>query len=227
MNKYVSRFCDIVLKPLFNHFLVKEMHGRENIPATNYILICNHASHMDLPIVGSLCTPRLFKFIGQTDRYKGWRNFLRAIVYWISGTIPLDRNSKQSGEWVLGVAKQALQNGDIIIMFPEGTRSRSGKMGTNKIGAAVLLTETGVPFLPVALSGTFELSPPGENFKVKKVAKVQIGKPMYFVDEIKNLRNVNHGTPEYRQALQDIIDKAMMEVRKMKAEMDGVKPEEI
>lgn len=227
MNRFLSWFCNYTVRPIIFGRLIKESGGWENIPPTNYILVSNHLSHLDELICGSVCTPRPFHFIGQVDKYSGFKAKLRDFIYYLTGTIPLDRNSKESGVQVLATSEKYLNRGDIILMYPEGTRSRSGKMGPAKKGCAVLAVNTGLPILPMCLSGTYELAPPGEKPVWKKTVKLMVGKPLYFHEEMKKIKTLEYGSQEYGEALQDIADKAMYEVRLLKAKMDNISPQEV
>lgn len=222
MNTILSWLSYFLIRPLVFWSLIKKHSGWENIPPTNYILVSNHLSHLDEPIVGSICTPRAFHFIGQTDKYTGFKAKLRDFLYWFSGTIPLDRRSKESGVAALKTAEKYLRQGDIIIMYPEGTRSRTGEMATKgKLGVAVLTVNTGTPVLPVAITGTYELNPPDTNkTEIKKVVGLKIGQPMFFHEEIKRIKTLTHGSLEYGEVLQEIADKVLKEIAKLKSELD-------
>lgn len=221
MNKILSWFLHLTLRPIIYGLFVKETRGRENIPATNYILASNHLSHLDEVIVGSICTPRRFHFIGQVDNYSGAAAVIRDFIYWFSETIPLNRKSKESGIQALQTAEKYLKNGDIVLMYPEGTRARDGVMAKGKKGIAVLATNTGVPVLPVAITGTYELNPPeSDKFKIKKIVKLKIGKPMYFHEETKKIQSLDKASEEYKNALQDVTDKIMSKIGQMKDELD-------
>jgi len=93
MNRFLSWFCKIFLKPIVDFIFVKEVKGLENLPKKNFILAANHQSHLDQIFTAYVAVPRRFHMIGQIDRYneKLITKFLRDFIYFIGGVIPLDR----------------------------------------------------------------------------------------------------------------------------------------
>ncbi len=219
MNKPFSWFCKICLVPIFKKLLIKEIKGKENIPEGNFILASNHESHLDQIANGIVCVPKKFSYIGQIDTYSGLERVLRDFVYFIAGVIRLDRTSQKSKEKVLKKSVKFLKEGGSLIIYPEGTRTRTGKMGKGKWGVTRLLFKTGVPILPVALDGTFELWPPGGKLKIKKTVKINIGKPLYFARELEAIKGLDTNSKEYKKHLQYVTEETMKEIKKLKQEI--------
>ncbi len=220
MNRALSWFCKIFLQPIVRKILIKEVKGWENIPKGNFILAANHQSHLDEIATAYLCVPRRFHFIGQTDNFKGLGKILIYIFYFITGVIPIDRESEESRKKVIKEAIKVLKKGDILIIYPEGTRTRTGKMGEGKFGVARIFLKTGVPILPVAIEGTFEIMPPGKKPKIKKIVKINIGKPLYFKEELERIRKAGWNSKENKQILVKITDKLMRDIASLKSETD-------
>lgn len=220
MNRVLSWFCKIFLQPIVGKLLIKETRGWENIPKGNFILAANHQSHLDEIATAYLCVPRRFHFIGQTDSFKGLGRIFIHIFYFITGVIPIDRKSEESRKKVIKEAIRVLKKGDVLIIYPEGTRTRTGEMGEGKFGVARIFLETGVPILPVAVEGTFELMPPGKKPKIKKVVKINIGKPLYFKEELERIRKLGWNSEENKQILIKITDKLMRDIASLKSEID-------
>ncbi|HNY97496.1 MAG TPA: lysophospholipid acyltransferase family protein [Candidatus Pacearchaeota archaeon] len=221
MNSFMSWFSKLFISPVISALFIKEIRGRENIPAHNFILASNHQSHLDLVVNGSLCVPRKFRFIGQVDQYTGFEGFLRDVIYFLSGTIPMDRKNRESKDRALAVASDTLKKGESIIVFPEGTRSRTGQMGKGKKGVAWLMMSSRIPVLPVAISGAFELMPPGGKIQIKKNIRINIGKTLYFPDLVEKASKAEVFSEEYLGTLQEITDKIMAEIAKLKSEIEG------
>ena len=211
--------CQLSTVPLFNFLFVKEIKGRENLPKRNFILVSNHQSYLDLQIDGSLCVPKRFHFIGQVDSWKGIAGFFVKLYYKIAGVIPLDRKSEGSRKAVIQKAVEILKKGEILIMYPEGTRSKNGELQEGKLGTAKIFLETGVPILPVGIKGTFELMPPHGKPKIKKEVKVNIGKPLFFEEELKEVKNLDKSSKDYLEILQKITDKIMKEISNLTANL--------
>lgn len=217
MNKPLSWFSKIFLKPIVDWLFIKEVKGLENIPKTNFILAANHQSHLDQIVTAYVCVPRRFHMIGQVDRYnKGLSRILRDTIYFIAEVIPLDRKSEDSKKRVIEEAVKVLKKGDILIIYPEGTRSRTGEIQEGKEGVAKIFLRTGVPILPVGIKGTFELMPPGKVFpKIKKVIKINVGPALYFKEEFHFAQNLNCDSREYKEILKKITQKVMSEIRNL------------
>ena len=223
-----SWFCLIFIKPIISCFFIKEIRGWENIPSPgkdpdypqgNFILAANHQSHLDWISSGRLCVPRKFHFIGQTDLYTGINRILRDLLYAIAGVIRLDRKSDESKVKAMAQGVEVLKKGRILILYPEGTRTRTGEIGKGKWGTAKFFLATGVPILPVAFHGAFELLPPGGKLKIKKAMKINIGKPLYFKEEFEQAKGLDCSSEEYRKILVKIMDTIMGEIASLKAEI--------
>lgn len=215
MNKTSSWFCKIFLKPIVDKFLIKKVKGLENAPREgNFILVANHQSHLDHIATAYICIPRRFHMIGQVDRYNtGLVRVFRDLIYFITGVIPLNREIEESKKKAIEEAIKILKMGDILIIYPEGTRSRTGQIQEGKCGVAKIFLKTGIPILPVGIKSAFELLPPGRNFpKIKRSIEVNIGKPLYFKEEFKEVKNLNESSEEYREILQKITKKIMEEI---------------
>lgn len=140
--------------------------GVENIPRDGPLLIAsNHASHLDPPLVG-IGVPRHVTFVAKQElagsRFLRW--FLRNV-----DAILIDRSR---GRGALEQSLERLEGGAAIIMFPEGTRTHTGRLNRGRRGAAVLALRSGVPVVPACIIGTHECFPPGA--KVPKPGKVVV-----------------------------------------------------
>jgi len=198
--------------PLVKFLFVKEIKGLENIPKRNFILASNHQSYLDLYINGIICAPKRFHFIGQIDNWKGIAGFFIKMYYKTAGVIPLDRKSEESRKIVIQEAIKVLKKGEILIMYPEGKRSIDGKLQEGKLGLAKIFLKTGVPILPVGIKGTFELLPPRGKLKIKKIAMVNIGKPLYFEKEFKESKNLKEDSKGYSELLKKITGEIMSNI---------------
>lgn len=212
MNRYASWFCKIFLKPIVDLILIKEVKGSENIPKEKFILVSNHTSYLDIIIDSYICVPRKFHFIGQIDGWKGTAKWLIRFVYFLTGVIPLDRRSEESKENAIKEAIKVLKKGDILILYPEGRRSQNGEIQKGKLGTAKIFLKTGVPILPAGIKGAFELFPPHGKLKIKKIIKINIGKPLFFQEEFFSAQKLNENSKEYQEILKKITNKIMAEL---------------
>lgn len=220
MNRGVSWFCKICLIPLIKNFLIKEVRGLKNIPQRNFILVANHQSHLDEIATGYICVPKRYHFIGQTDRYSGFTKLFLYILYFIAGVIHLNRKSQASKRKASKDAIKYLKKGDSLIVYPEGTRTRTGDMGKGKWGVAKIFLATAVPIMPVGIKGTSELLPPGGKLRIKKNIKINIGQPLYFKKELAMIKNLDEKSIEYQQIVQKITEEMMANIVFLKSELD-------
>lgn len=223
MNRLVSWFCKIFIAPIVKFLFIKRIKGWENIPKTNFILASNHESHLDWIIDGYICVPRRFHFIGQTDQYGGLIKLFLYIMYFLAGVIRLNRKSKESKKKMYKEAIKSLKMGDCLIIYPEGTRSRTGRIGKGKHGVARMVLESGKPILPMAIKGTFELLPPksrSKTDKIKRIVEINIGKPLYFNDEYEKAKGLDNDSESYRLLLSEITDKMMDKIISLRLELD-------
>jgi 1-acyl-sn-glycerol-3-phosphate acyltransferase len=156
--------------------------GEENIPRSGgVILASNHLSFIDsvfLPLV----IERRVTFLAKSDYYtargiKGWaiKNFLKA-----AGMLPIDRSGGKASEASLRTGLKVLAEGDVLGIYPEGTRSPDGKLYRGRTGVARMVLEGGVPVVPVAMIDTEKVMPIGKRLpKVRRVGVV-IGEPLDF-----------------------------------------------
>jgi 1-acyl-sn-glycerol-3-phosphate acyltransferase len=205
MNKIISIIFKIFLAPIVFILLIKEIKGK--LPKTNFILAPNHQSYIDIIVCGYLCVPRKFTFIGQIDKGKGIIGFLRDSVYFITGVIPLNRKDENSKMQAYEKAVEALKKGYCLVIYPEGKRSQTGEVQEGKWGVAKLFLETKVPIVPLGITGAFEVMPPKEKLNIKRIIKLNIGKPIFYEEKFKS--------NDYESDCIDITNKVMEEIKKL------------
>ena len=138
----------------FKTFYNFRVEGLENIPKTGALIIAgNHLSNADPPAIGGFAgLVRDSRFMAKKELFEvpvlGW--FFRRCGY-----ISVDRKRVIGDFGALEGAIEALNRGESIVMFPEGTRSKNGKPQKPKSGIGLLVYKTGAPVLPVKIEGTF------------------------------------------------------------------------
>lgn len=128
--------------------------GLSNIdPEKSYVYMSNHQSNYDIPVLlGYL--PVQFRWLAKIELF---RIPLFGYAMKRAGYICIDRSNRESAFSSLKKAAEIIQNGVSVMIFPEGTRSRDGNIGSFKKGGFVLAVESGVPILPVIIRGTFSV----------------------------------------------------------------------
>jgi 1-acyl-sn-glycerol-3-phosphate acyltransferase len=118
-------------------------------PRRPYVVVANHESFVDILLISHL--PFEMKWMSKREFFKipfvGWAMRL-------AGDIPLDRGDRKSGAEALAESRDRLDKHVSVMIFPEGTRSKTGELQDFKDGAFRLAIEAGVPILPLALTGT-------------------------------------------------------------------------
>ncbi len=152
--------------------------GKENIPSEPCVFVGNHQSNFDIPAILAN-TNRLTGAIAKKDMEK-----IPIMSYWMRQihSVFMDRENPREALKAISEGVENLKNGYSMIIFPEGTRSRSNNMGEFKKGSMRLATKAGVPIVPITVYDTHKAME-GNNGKVKKAsAKLIIGKPIYVDD---------------------------------------------
>lgn len=190
-----------VCRPIFHRLFEIEVEGLEHLPADGPAIFCpNHVSVIDsfmLPAV----LPKALTYVGKAEYLDDWKT---AKLFPALGMIPIDRRGGDHAKAALDAAKAVLQEGGWFGIYPEGTRSRSGKLHKGHTGAARLAVETGAPIYPVGLIGTREIQPPDQakpNFFEK--ATIKIGRPV----------TVDGARVGDRAVYRRIIDEVMFEIQ--------------
>jgi 1-acyl-sn-glycerol-3-phosphate acyltransferase len=194
-----------ILKTVFRPWVV----GAENIPHTGpVILASNHLSFIDsifLPLV----IDRRISFLAKSDYFHGrgpggWfvKNFLLG-----TGMIPIDRSGGKASEASLNTGLRVLASGNVLGIYPEGTRSPDGNMYRGRTGVARMILEGHAPVVPVVMIDTEKVMPIG--VKIPKVRRIGIiiGEPLDFTRF--------EGLEGDRFILRSITDEIMYELNRL------------
>ncbi|MBP8953702.1 MAG: 1-acyl-sn-glycerol-3-phosphate acyltransferase [Armatimonadetes bacterium] len=147
--------------------------GRRNVPTTGPALICpNHLSYLDPPLMGPVVGRRCC-FMAKRSLFQIpiLGPFIRA-----SYAYPVDRD--EGGRQAIRIATRLLEAGELVVIFPEGTRSPSGEMLPGKPGPSLISSRTGAPIIPVGLWGTDIVMPRFSGGLHRCPIYVCIGKPI-------------------------------------------------
>lgn len=120
------------------------------------IFLANHFSNVDIWATAPVL-PDTYRFVAKRSLF--WVPVLGQAI-WVAGFVPIDRGNRSSAIASLGRAAARIRGGASVILFPEGTRSRDGRLGPFKRGPFHLAVEAGVPVVPVAISGSGKVAPP-------------------------------------------------------------------
>ena len=165
-----------VLTPILLVLYRVKVEGRRNVPRSGpVILASNHQSFID-SIFLPLCVPRRVTFVAKAEYFESWKTawFFRAV-----GMIPLKRDGGSASERALAAAREVLDAGGVLGIYPEGTRSPDGRLYKGHTGVARLAMQCGAAVVPVAQFGTAEIQPIGKvRPRVFKPVRVKMGEPI-------------------------------------------------
>ena len=148
--------------------------GRHQLPSSGGALICsNHQSHID-PVVIGMCCDRQLHYLARKSLFRV-APFAALIRFY--GAISIDRD----GVGLTGIKGilRYLKNDRLVLIFPEGTRSRDGRVAALKPGLCALARRAQVPLIPIALDGAFEVLPRGRWWPRRTTVRVCFGDPIW------------------------------------------------
>lgn len=184
-----------------------EIIGTENVPSSGpVILASNHLSFADSVAI-PLTAPRQVAFLAKSEYFtgKGVKGWVSKTWFTSIGSIPVERDSARAAQESLDLALDHLKDGGAFGIYPEGTRSRDGRLYRFRTGVAWLALEAKCPVVPVALRGTDQLQPVGSALPKVRKFTVEFGKPI-------NVAEKYAGVPagKARRAVTDEIQNAVL-----------------
>ncbi|MGW2015182.1 lysophospholipid acyltransferase family protein [Streptomyces sp. NPDC001927] len=172
----------VLLGPWLRLVFRPRIEGLEHIPADGAAIVAgNHLSFSDhflMPVV----LKRRITFLAKQEYFTGpgLKGRLTAAFFRSAGQIPVDRSGKEAGQAAIREGLGVLAKGELLGIYPEGTRSHDGRLYKGKVGVAVMAITAGVPVIPCAMVGTFEIQPPGKVVPRVKRVTVRFGEPLDF-----------------------------------------------
>ena len=148
-------------------------YGRHNIPISGGVLVVsNHQSHFDPPLVG-MGVPRRMNYLAR-DTLFGFAPF-RWLISSLDA-IPIDREGMGLGG--IKESLRRLKRGEMVLVFPEGTRTRDGEIAPFRPGFTALAARSGAAILPVAVDGAYAAWPRNQKFPGLGRIRVRYGPPL-------------------------------------------------
>jgi 1-acyl-sn-glycerol-3-phosphate acyltransferase len=185
------------------------IRGLENVPRTGgAILASNHLSFIDSVIL-PLVLSRRVSFLAKSDYFtgKGIKGWLVRGFFLATGQLPIDRSGGKASEASLNTGLGVLGRGDLLGIYPEGTRSPDAKMYRGRTGVARMVLEAGVPVIPVAMIDTHKVMAIGTKVpKIRRVGVI-IGEPLDF--------SRFEGLESDRFILRSVTDEIMYELQRL------------
>ncbi|MEU6757629.1 lysophospholipid acyltransferase family protein [Streptomyces sp. NPDC046685] len=172
----------VLLGPLLRLLFRPRIEGLENIPAHGAAIIAgNHLSFSDHFLMPAILKRRI-TFLAKAEYFTGpgIKGRLTAFFFRSAGQIPVDRSGKEAGRAALREGLAVLAKDELLGIYPEGTRSHDGRLYKGKVGVAAMALGAGVPVVPCAMVGTFEIQPPGQKIPNIRRVTIRFGRPLDF-----------------------------------------------
>jgi 1-acyl-sn-glycerol-3-phosphate acyltransferase len=205
------KFGKWTVGPFMAGMFKPRVEGLENVPvAGGAILAANHLSVADQVFIGAV-VPRQVHFWAKEEYFHlpGIKGRLITGLMHGLGTIPVHREGGRAALYALDAAVPVLRSGELVGIFPEGTRSADGRLYRGRTGVARLAMEAGVPVVPVGMGGTDKIQPKGytmPRLRARKSATVVVkfGPALDF-----------SGRGEDMASMRAITDEIMKEIQKL------------
>ncbi|MGZ4428363.1 MAG: lysophospholipid acyltransferase family protein [Nocardioidaceae bacterium] len=171
-----------VVPPLAKLIWRPAVEGLGNVPASGPVIIAsNHLSFVDSLVI-PIVAPRKVVFLAKADYFtgSGAKGALSRTWFTGMGMVPVDRDDTKAAMASLDIALEVLGRGEAFGIYPEGTRSRDGRLYRGRTGVAHLALTSGAPVVPVGLQGTEHLQPVGSTLPKLARVTVRFGKPLQF-----------------------------------------------
>jgi len=198
-----------VLGPLLRVLFRPWVRGMENIPTTGpVILASNHLSFSD-SIFLPLQSRRPVVFLAKSEYFTG-KGLKGALTRWFfksTGQLPIDRSGGKASEASLNTGLKVLSQGQVLGIYPEGTRSPDGRLYRGRTGIARMVLESKAPIIPVAMIDTEKVQPIGKRLPRIRRIGIVVGTPLDF--------SRFDGMEGDRIVLRAVTDEIMYELRKL------------
>lgn len=199
----------VVIGPVVKAVFRPWITGRRNVPASGAaILASNHLSFAD-SIFLPLMLDRPVTFLAKSDYFtgRGIKGWLTKLFFIGTGQLPIDRSGGKASEASLNTGLQVLGRGDLLGIYPEGTRSPDGRLYRGRTGIARMALEARVPVIPVVMVDTDTMMPIGRRMPRIMRVGVVIGEPLDF--------SRFEGMESDRYILRSITDEIMVAIQQL------------
>jgi 1-acyl-sn-glycerol-3-phosphate acyltransferase len=173
-DRRIERFARTVIE---SAEIDLDVRGLDRVPdGPAYVFMSNHQSHIDIPVVYATVPARTLRMVAKAELFRipMWGRAMRA-----AEMVEVDRGDRRRAIDSLERAARAVESGVSIWIAPEGSRSRTGELLPLKKGGFHLARKTGAPIVPIAISGTREILPPGGRSMARgRSVRVVYGAPL-------------------------------------------------
>jgi 1-acyl-sn-glycerol-3-phosphate acyltransferase len=192
----------VAIGPVLRSMFKPQVIGLDHVPADGAaILAPNHQSFLDDFLLPLVIRKRKVRMLAKADYFEKWYT---AWFFKATGCIPVRREGGSASAKALEAGIDALKKGELVGVFPEGTRSPDGRLYRGKTGVARMALEAQVPIIPVSIVGTFEAWPYDRRMPRSGQVTITFGAPLDF--------SRHYDTPADRFVLRSVTDEVMYEI---------------
>ena len=198
-----------VVPPLAKAIWRPTVEGLDNIPPEGPVIVAsNHLSFADSLVI-PIVTPRKVTFLAKAQYFTGTgvKGALSRAWFTGIGMVPVDRDDSRAALASLDIALDVLRDGGAFGIYPEGTRSRDGRLYRGRTGVAHLALTSGAPVVPAGIAGTQDLQPVGSRLPRLADVTVKFGEPLHFQQQY-------DGVPVGR-ARREVTDQVMNAIQRL------------
>lgn len=204
-----------VVPPLSRVLWRPVVEGLDSVPRTGPVIVAsNHLSFADSVVI-PIVAPRKVVFLAKADYFNGTGLKGAATRAWFRGLgmVPVDRDDTKAALASLDIALAVLARGEAFGIYPEGTRSRDGRLYRGRTGVGHLALTSGAPVVPVGLHGTQDLQPVGSRVPRLVKVTVRFGEPLSFAGRF-------DGVPPGR-ARREVTDEVMAAIQRLSGQEEA------
>jgi 1-acyl-sn-glycerol-3-phosphate acyltransferase len=200
----------VALTPVLTVAFRPRVEGIGHVPRRGpAILACNHVSFLDWMFLPLVVRFRRISFLAKLEYFTrpGLKGGLQRYFFTATGQVPVDRSGADAATAALRTATRLLDEGRLVGIFPEGSRTRDGRLNRGRTGIARMAAATGVAVVPCATVGVFDIAPPGTRVPRPRKVTLRFGAPVRFPDL--------GGRPPTAEELRDWTDALMAEIQRL------------
>ncbi|MBI2102145.1 1-acyl-sn-glycerol-3-phosphate acyltransferase [Candidatus Woesearchaeota archaeon] len=199
-----------IITPIYRLW-IRKIGGLQNIPKGKpFIIAANHTSYFDALLLPSIIGPRVNKSVHALANSFYWKPLLTRFFLNLWEALPVyvgnEKGAKRKNQQSLEMALKYIQKNELLMVFPEGTRSPDGKLKKAYTGIARLALNSKAPVLPCGIIGSNRVLPKGASFPRFARCEVKIGKLMYFNHKSKNEKTYERVTIKIMKEIAKLIN---------------------
>jgi 1-acyl-sn-glycerol-3-phosphate acyltransferase len=178
---YLYWVFKVLLTPVMTIAFRPRIEGLGHVPRRGAALLaCNHTSYLDWLLLPLVVRTRRISFLAKMEYFtrRGLRGRWQAYFFTATGQVPVDRAGAAAASGSLRTATRLLAEGRLVGVFPEGSRTRDGRLHRGRTGVARMAAASQAPVIPCATVGAFEVAPPGARFPRPRKIEIRFGEPM-------------------------------------------------